>query len=287
MTNKIAAIQMTSGMDLDANLMLAKKLLTYAAKQGALLAVLPEMFPLMGKGEEFKVAKTAIQEQLGQGKIQDFLANEAKRLNMWIVGGTLPLASDDPNKNYAACLVWNAKGEVVAHYNKMHLFDVTLSETEFYKESESTMAGDRIIFLDTPVGRVGLSVCYDVRFPELYRAMFLRGAQVFVIPSAFTVPTGRAHWEILLRARAIENFCYVVAAAQWGEHGQGRKTFGHSMIVAPTGKVMTSLPEGLGVVMAEIDLTFLQKEREKIPVTQHQRIFCDVSAFKIGGHYAD
>lgn len=275
MPAKVAAIQMTSGMDLDQNLMMAKTLLEEAAAQGAALAVLPEMFPLLGRGAACTEAKRAIQEEKGQGKIQDFLSNQAKRLNLWIAGGTIPLKSHESHRSYAACLMYNAQGDIVAEYDKIHLFDATLSEHECYLESEATMPGQHIVVLDTPIGRAGLSVCYDMRFPELYREMFRQGAQVFLIPAAFTVTTGQMHWEVLLRARAIENFCYVVASAEWGVHGGGRETYGDSMIVAPTGAIITRLAAGTGIVMAEIDLEQLQHERQKIPVANHQRIFHD------------
>jgi nitrilase len=279
MNKRIAAIQMTSGMNLDENLATAKRLLQQAADQGVQLAVLPEMFPLLGSGEEFNQSKKAICEKNGIGKIQEFLSNESRRLNLWVVAGTVPLMSSDSDKNYASCLVFNANGETVAQYNKIHLFDAALSKAESYRESDTTLPGEHIVVLDTPVGCIGLSVCYDIRFPELYCEMFRRGAQILLVPSAFTVPTGKAHWEVLLRARAIENFCYVVAPAQTGTHGHGRKTFGNSLIIAPTGDILAQLESGEGVITAEIDLELVANERQKIPVLEHRRIFKGIDCF--------
>ena len=276
---KIAAIQMNSGMDLNDNLKMAKKLLQEAATRGARVAVLPENFPLLGKGEDYKKIKNSIQEMEGHGQLQDFLAATAQELKLWIIGGTIPLSSDTPEKSYAACLVYNAQGEQIARYNKIHLFDVNLNAQESYKESDTIVAGNNIIVVDTPVGCIGLSVCYDIRFAELFRELFKKGAEILIVPAAFTVPTGKAHWEVLLRARAIENFCYVVAAAQWGRHGQERETYGDSMFIAPFGEVITRLPSGNGVIIADIDLESVYSARQKIPVGEHQRIFTDKQNF--------
>lgn len=272
MNPKIAAIQMSSGLSLEANLEQAGHKLEEAVAQGAALAVLPEMFPLIAPN-----GSVSIQEHKGQGRIQDFLSQTARRLNLWIIGGTIPLVSPEPHRAYAASLVFNDQGECVAEYDKIHLFDVSLSEHESYRESETIYPGSQIVVIDTPVGRLGLSVCYDLRFPELYREMFQRGAQVFVVPAAFTVPTGTLHWEVLLRARAIENFCYVVAAAQWGTHESGRKTFGDSLIIDPNGQILAQLISGTGVIVSEIDLNLIQRQRSKIPVHEHVRISIDPS----------
>ncbi|MFI4957339.1 MAG: carbon-nitrogen hydrolase family protein [Gammaproteobacteria bacterium] len=271
----VAAIQMTSGMNLQANLDMAQALLTQAAEAGAKLAVLPEMFPLLGMGEEFKKAKQAIQEEPGSGPIQSFLSEQAKQLNMWIVGGTIPLASEHPHKSYAASLVFNHEGKQVARYDKLHLFDATLSTNEAYQESAAMMHGNHITVLDTPIGRIGLAVCYDLRFPELFRAMFSLGAQVFIVPAAFTVPTGKAHWDILLKAIAVQNFAYVVAAGEYGMHGFGRQTYGNSVILNPNGEELTRLVDGIGVITAPIDLDSLHEQRQKILIESHQRIFMD------------
>jgi deaminated glutathione amidase len=268
----VAAIQMTSGMDVHENLAQAKRLLEEAAAKGAQLAVLPEMFPLLGQGPEFTQARMKIQENEGQGLIQDFLSDIARRLNLWIIGGTIPLASNDPMRSYAACLVFDEKGSVVARYDKLHLFDANLASSESYRESDNTMPGDKIVLVQTPVGKVGLSVCYDMRFPELYRELLNLGAEILAIPVAFTATTGKMHWDVLTRAVAIQNFCYVIAAGQQGTHGMGRQTHGNSAIISPCGQVLAQLENGMGVVHAQIDLQQLSQKRAQIPALTHQRI---------------
>lgn len=268
--NLAAAIQMTSGPHLADNLAQAEQLLEQAAQQGAVLAVLPEAFPLRGQGVELKRARMQIQEDFGHGPIQDFLAKTAKRLHMWIIGGTIQIKSDDPTRSYAACLVFNAQGDIVGRYDKLHLFDVTLSDTEVYEESDSVMPGNKIVVVQTPIGKVGLSVCYDMRFPELYRELLTMGAEVFAVPVAFTATTGKMHWDILTRALAVHHFCYVIAAGQAGK--QVRETFGHSVIISPTGEILAQLPDGPGVVMSEIDLEKLAQYRKQIPALLHQRL---------------
>jgi predicted amidohydrolase len=280
MLKKIAAIQMCSGLNLTANLELAKKLLADAAKKGASLAVLPEMFPLLGSGEAFIDKKMAIQEKEGIGPIQTFLSAEAKRLGLWIIGGTIPLASDYPEKTYAACLVFNDKGQQIARYDKIHLFDVKLSDTESYNESNTTVPGNKIVLVDTPIGRIGITVCYDIRFPELYRALFNLGAEIIVVPSAFTFTTGQKHWEILTRARAIENFCYLVCPAQWGKNDANRHTYGNSLIIAPDGQIIDRLETGDGAILANVDPLLIQRERSAIPVKEHQRISCNLGSLQ-------
>jgi nitrilase len=260
----IAALQLSSGMDLADNLAQARNLLEQAAGQGAVMAVLPEMFPLLGQGEDFTRAKNLLQESEGQGLIQDFLFEQAQQLKLWIIGGTLPLKSQDPQRPFASSLVITPEGKIAARYDKMHLFDVVISETESYLESGSTTPGQKTVLLDTPCGKMGLSVCFDIRFPELYRELYAQGAELFVVPSAFTVPTGIAHWEVLLRARAIENYAYLIAAAQVGTHGQGRKTYGHSMIIDPTGKIIASLEAGPGIILSEIDPALIRLQRQKM-----------------------
>lgn len=257
-----AAIQMNSGADIDANLHIAASLIRQAANQNAVLVTLPEMFCLMGVPASEKLAA---KESFGQGKIQDFLANQAQQYGIWIIGGTLPLATNHPNKIAASCLVFNNVGNCVARYDKIHLFDVCIDSKETYRESDYTEPGKTLTVIDTPIGKVGLSVCFDLRFAELYQALAQQGAQIFCVPAAFTVPTGQAHWEILLRARAIENFCYVIGAAEFGIHPDGRSTYGHSMIIDPWGTVLQELSNSQnGVLLADIDLNFLQKTRQKI-----------------------
>jgi len=267
--NKISAIQMTSTSSVVDNLTSVESLIKIAVDQGSSLVVLPEMFPIAGLETADKVN---ISEQYGSGLIQDFLSHQSKENKLWIIGGTIPIKSDNPHKVRAACLVFDDKGSVVARYDKMHLFDVVVSETEAYQESATTEAGTDISVVDTPFGKIGLSVCYDIRFPELYRKMFDRGAEIFTIPAAFTLKTGAAHWEVLARSRAIENFCYVIGAAQTGTHENGRKTYGHSLIINPWGEVMHQLAEGQGVITADIDLDALKQIRKNIPVDQHRKI---------------
>ncbi|MFA6037338.1 MAG: carbon-nitrogen hydrolase family protein [Legionellales bacterium] len=258
-----AALQMTSNIDVISNLAQAENLLTQAAAQGATLAVLPENFALLGQGPEFKKIRLTIQETLGQGLIQGFLADISKRLGLWIIAGTMPIKSTDSVRPYAACLVFNDKGERIAQYNKINLFDVALSESEVYRESDSIMPGTDAIVVQTPIGRVGLSVCYDLRFPDLYRSLVEKGAEILVVPAAFTKTTGEMHWEVLTRALAIQQFCYVIAPAQTGVHGMGRKTFGHSVIVSPKGEVLAQLHNEIGVIVAELDLKELAVYRKK------------------------
>lgn len=270
----VAAIQMNSVADVAANLAAAKRLLTEAAAGGAKLAVLPENFAFMGAHETDKLAH---REPLGDGPIQSFLAETAKALSMCIVGGTIPLAvADDPRKVYAASLVFNEQGQRIAHYDKIHLFDVNVERdgrTESYRESNSIAFGGLTpTSVTTPAGMLGLSVCYDLRFPELYRALGSQGAQLLCVPSAFTEKTGEVHWEILLRARAVENLCVVIAPNQTGTHAGGRRTWGHSMIVSPWGEILAQRAEGEGVVLATLDAQAQAKIRSSFPSLNHRRI---------------
>jgi deaminated glutathione amidase len=265
---KVAALQMTSGPDVATNLEQARVLLEEAAERGARLAALPENFSFMGLKD---ADKRAAAETDGNGPAQDFLAATAQRLRLWIVGGTVPLASSADGRVAAACLVYDADGRRVARYDKIHLFDVDIpGRAESYRESAHVAPGSRATVLDTPLGRLGLSVCYDVRFPELYRHLSACGAQILTIPSAFTSPTGRAHWETLLRARAIENLCYVVAPAQSGFHPSGRETYGDSMIVDFWGRVLQRVPRGRGCAVAEVDIARLNGVRETFPALAHR-----------------
>ncbi|HUP91685.1 MAG TPA: carbon-nitrogen hydrolase family protein [Solimonas sp.] len=274
---KASAIQMVSNADLSANLLAAERLLREAARQGAVLAVLPENFAFMGAHERDKLAHA---EAPGGGPIQAFLSAITRELELTVVAGTIPLAAPaQPGKVLAACLVFEAHGKCVAHYDKVHLFDVDVlhadGRRESYRESSSIAQGAiEPVVVATTAGMVGLSVCYDLRFPELYRALVARGAQVLSVPSAFTARTGEAHWETLLRARAIENLAYVIAPGQSGMHPGGRATHGHSMIVDPWGRVLASLPAGEGVVTVELDLAQQAQTRAAFPVLQHRRISC-------------
>lgn len=265
---KVAAIQMTSGPDVTANLEQARGLLEEAAARGAGLAALPENFAFLGLRD---ADKRDVAEGDGSGPIQDFLANTAQRLRMAIVGGTVPLRGGADGRVAAASLVYDPDGKRTARYDKIHLFDVDIpGHTESYRESAHIAPGSKPAVVDTPVGRVGLSVCYDVRFPELFRALSATGAQLFTVPSAFTSPTGRAHWETLLRARAIENLCYVIAPAQSGFHANGRETYGDSMVVDYWGRILQRLPRGRGCVVADIDLERQAEARKSFPALDHR-----------------
>ena len=273
MSSRVAAVQMASGPNISANLMEAARLIAVAAQDhGAKLVVLPENFALVGLSEQDKVK---IREAEGTGPIQDFLANQAARHGVWLVGGTIPLKAHDPQKVRAACLLWDERGRRIAHYDKMHLFDVHIAQTgENYAESLTIEQGGRPVVVDTPFGRLGLAVCYDLRFPELFRAMLDQGMEVLAVPSAFTAVTGMAHWEILVRARAVENLSYVIAAAQGGYHANGRETYGDSMIVDPWGVVLDHLPRGSGVVSADIEPARLKNIRRNFPAINHRRFVC-------------
>ena len=273
---KVAAIQMNSLANVEANLASARSLLEQARARGVKLAALPENFPIMGRRE---AEKLEIAETLGEGPIQAFLSRCARDLEMWIIGGTVPIRSETrPGKVAAASLVFDDTGRFVARYDKIHLFDVNLPDREErYHESATIAAGSKPIVVTTPFGRIGLSVCYDVRFPELFRHLLAEGAQILCLPAAFTAATGRAHWETLIRARAIENLCYVIAPAQSGMHESGRETWGDSMIVDPWGHVLDRVREtGAGLAVAEIDLTLQEQVRERFPSLSHRRFHVTV-----------
>jgi nitrilase len=264
---------MASGPNVNANLLEAGRLIKQAADAGAKLVVLPENFALMGMSEFDKVK---IREADGSGPIQAFLAEQAKKHGIWLVGGTVPLAAHDPDRINAACLVFDDQGNRVARYDKIHLFDVEISETnERYNESETIEPGDQIVVLDTPFGKLGLAVCYDLRFPGLFRRLSEEGVEIFALPASFTAITGKAHWDTLVRARAIENMAYVIASAQGGYHANGRETYGHSMIVDPWGIPLDSLSRGSGVVVADIELSRLHDMRRSFPVLEHRKIACN------------
>ncbi len=266
---KFAAIQMASGPNVAGNLNEVDRLISQAADLGANLVVLPENFAFMGMQESDVLS---IAEQPDEGPIQDFLRERARQHQIWIVGGTLPLVADTQHV-FASCLTFNAAGELAARYDKHHLFDVSIDESEeTYKESDTIAPGSQHTWLDSPFGRIGFSVCYDIRFPELYRQWLETPVDVIVVPSAFTATTGKAHWEPLIRARAIENLCYVVAPNQGGYHVNGRETYGDSMIVSPWGEVLDRLARGSGVVIADIDLDNQHRLRQTFPVLQHRRI---------------
>ena len=261
---RVAALQMVSAPEVDSNLRRAEALIAEAAAAGAQLVALPEYFCLLGRQDGDKVA---VREVDGSGPIQQFLAEAARRHGLWLIGGTLPLWCDAPDKVRNSCLVFDDQGQRRARYDKIHLFGFD-NGSERFDEARSIQPGTQPVALDSPFGRIGLSVCYDLRFPELYRA--LAPTELLMVPSAFTATTGRAHWEPLLRARAIENLAWVVAPAQGGLHPNGRRTHGHSMIIDPWGEIVAELAEGEGVLLAEIDHARLQQARSSLPALQHR-----------------
>lgn len=263
---KIAAVQMVSSHEVALNLSDAAALIAEAASMGAQLVALPEYFCLMGKRDGDKVA---IREADGAGPIQTFLSETAEKHGIWLVGGTAPLVSSDAGRVRNSCLVYDDTGHRVARYDKIHLFGFQ-NGAERYDESATIEAGDIPMSLDSPFGKLGLSVCYDLRFPELYRSF--APVDIIFVPSAFTATTGRAHWETLLRARAIENLAYVVAPAQGGTHSNGRATWGHSMIIDSWGEILACRDEGPGVVIAQIDLSRNAKVRASLPALEHRTL---------------
>lgn len=263
---KIAAVQMVSGPDVAANLATARRLLEDAARRGARLAALPEYFCLMGMQDSDKLA---LAEADGSGPIQAMLAAAARELGLWIIGGTLPIRSATSERVRNSTLVFSPVGERVARYDKIHLFAFD-NGREAYDEARVLEPGSQPTAFDAEALRVGLSVCYDLRFPELYRAY--NPCDLLAVPAAFTYTTGQAHWELLLRARAVENQCYVVAPAQGGRHANGRRTWGHSMIVDPWGQVLDVLAEGEGVVVADADPARLAEVRQQLPALGHRRL---------------
>ncbi len=284
MKTTIAALQMVSTPDVERNLADADALLAQAAAAGAALAALPEYFCVMGRRDADKLLHA---ETPGDGPIQRFLADAARRHRLWIIGGTLPLRTADPVRARNSCLVFAPDGRLAARYDKLHLFRYD-NGSERYDEGAVLEAGDEPTVVDAAGLRVGLSVCYDLRFPELYRALSFGGSDgsdgdgegggqrrcdLLSVPAAFTFGTGRAHWELLLRARAVENQCYVIAAAQGGTHENGRRTWGHSMIVGPWGEVLAERAEGAGIVTAEVDAQRLAEVRRQLPALEHRRQF--------------
>jgi predicted amidohydrolase len=267
---KVAAIQMTSSHIVADNLAAAGDLLREAKDAGADIACLPENFSFIGLRDADKLQ---VAESDGKGAVQSFLSDTARKLKMWILGGTIVIRGDSDIRVANSSLLIDAAGKRVARYDKIHLFDVTIpGRDEQYRESTHVTPGREPVIADTPVGKLGLSVCYDMRFPELYRELVLQGAEWLAMPAAFTVPTGRAHWETLLRARAIENLCYVVAPAQTGTHTSGRETYGDSLIVDYWGQVLSRLARGTGVITAEIDLAKEAETRMRFPALDNRQL---------------
>jgi len=265
-----AAIQMASGSQLSANLLMAKRLISEAVESGAQMVVLPENFAFIGQQDKDILN---ICEEPGSGPLQDFFAEQAKHHEVWICGGTIPLRSPDSDRVYASSLIVDAQGNQVSRYDKIHLFDVQLLDSdEQYNESATIYSGKKVVVTETPFGRAGMAVCYDLRFPELFRELVSQGAEIIFLPAAFTALTGKAHWEVLLRARAIENLCYIVAAAQGGYHINGRSTYGHSMIVDPWGGVTQLNTSTPGIITSEVNIDFLHSTRRSFPALEHRRL---------------
>jgi deaminated glutathione amidase len=262
----VAAVQMISTPDVATNIATARRLVAEAAGRGATLVSLPEYWPIMGQKDTDKVAHA---EPEGSGPIQDFMAGAAREHGIWLAGGTLPLVAPEHGKVMNTTLVYNRRGERVGRYDKIHLFGFSKGE-ESYDESRTIVAGRDVVTFDAPFGKVGLAVCYDLRFPELFRAM--GDCALILVPAAFTYTTGSAHWDILLRARAIENQCYVLAAAQGGTHANGRRTWGHTMLIDPWGAIVDVLPEGEGIVIGTIDQAHTDIIRTSLPALKHRRL---------------
>ena len=260
---------MTSGCDPEANLGRAAKGLRQAAERGCKLVILPENFALLGRRE---ADKARIAETHGDGPIQSRLAGLCRQLGIWILAGTLPIRSDDPGRPFARSILFSDRGEVCGYYDKIHLFDVEVGADEAYRESAATRPGAKPVVVQTPWGGLGLTVCYDLRFPELYRQLRRQGATLIAAPSAFTWKTGQAHWDILVRARAIENQCYLLAANQGGEHENGRRTWGHSMLVDPWGRVLEEAGEQEAVLVHELDLSEIDRLARTFPVLSHRKL---------------
>ncbi len=266
---KVALIQMNSNSIVADNLALAEKLLVQASQNHAQLAVLPENFSQMPLTEKQRLQAA---EAAGSGPIQEFLSTISNKLDFWIIAGTISIKAGSNNRVFSSCLTYDNNGTCQARYDKQHLFDVDLAGGESYRESSFIEHGKNLQYIDTPVGRVGLSICYDLRFPEYYRLLSRQNVQLLTVPAAFTFTTGVAHWETLLRARAIENQCYVIAPAQTGTHDNGRTTYGHSLAFDPWGKRIAMIEHGNGVAYADIDLNYLNDVRSQIPCLKHRRM---------------
>ncbi len=286
--NTVAAIQMVSSSDIQENLDHLSVLISGSVLRGARLVVIPEMFACMGSN---KAVNSSLQSS-DNSSILAFISDLARDHQVWIVSGSIPYREQSSfsqgdtitpklhtdrkliqSKPFSRCVVFNSKGDRVAEYDKIHLFDAIVDDGQrYYRESDSFSAGNRVVVIDTPFGRLGLAICYDLRFPELFRLMFQAGVDIIAIPSAFTKLTGRAHWRTLIKARAIENSCYVIAANQGGEHSDKRETYGHSMIVNPWGEILDEIKTGEGVVVADVDLAYCETTRNRIPCHLHQVI---------------
>lgn len=265
-----AAVQMCSGADLGTNLDTAAVLVADAAGQGAELIVLPEYFPFMGMKERDKYATVEVD---GEGSVQDWMRDLARQNRCWLVGGSIPVQSHDLKRPFGRCYVYGPGGEERASYDKVHLFDVAVADNKrSYRESATCMPGEQTVVVDTPWGGLGLAICYDLRFPELFRRLTDQGARIIALPAAFTETTGKAHWEMLIRTRAVENQCFMIASAQGGVHQNGRCTWGHSAIIDPWGTVLAEIEDGDGLALASLDLTDQERIRAQFPALSH-RVF--------------
>ena len=268
---KFAAVQMNSTDIVEDNLLLAQSLIIQAKEEGANIVLLPENFAFMGYPKQLI---KEVMEDFEKGPIQNFMSQQAQDQDIWIVAGSIPVKSTDAHKSFARCIVYDNKGRVASYYDKIHLFDVTVNGKQ-YNESSSIKAGNKPVSIKTPWCTVGLSICYDMRFPELYRSSDMSGVDVLTVPAAFTKETGQAHWQTLLTSRAVENLSYVVASAQWGEHYGSRATYGHSLIINPWGETMDLLKTGNGIVISDIDLDRIKSIRESFPALSHKVLFND------------
>ncbi|WP_251358056.1 carbon-nitrogen hydrolase family protein [Kangiella sp. TOML190] len=266
---KLGLIQICGSNNVEHNLNKIEPLLRQAAEQGAQLVLLPENFALMPNHSAEKLAN---QERQGQGKVQAWLSRVSAELNIWIVAGSFPIQSDDIKRPYARCLIYNSQGQLDSYYDKIHLFDVAVSEQEQYLESADTQAGEQPQIIEVAGLKIGISICYDLRFPELYRYFQSQGVELALVPSAFTYKTGQAHWELLLKTRAVENLFFVAAANQTGIHANGRQTYGHSLAIDPWGKVLASLEAEEGLLVVNIEQSKLATIRRRFPAHLHRKI---------------
>jgi|TARA_B110000240_G_C13510131_1_gene458844 predicted amidohydrolase len=267
---KVACIQIASGPNLEANLLEVSKYIEKSKNLGANIIVLPENFAMISEDDSMYLG---IKEELGSGRLQDYISNEARKHNIWIIAGTIPIASKKVDKVYSCCIVFDNNGDLVSSYNKVHLFDVNIVETnEKYKESDYFLSGDSIVYVDTPYCRIGLAICYDLRFPELFRKLSNENIDLVCMPAAFTSFTGKAHWEHLIKARAIENLVYFATSAQGGYHVGGRETYGHSMIVNPWGETLDIIKNKSGVIISTIDIKSLKNLRKNFPCLEHKKL---------------
>ncbi|MGN7613161.1 carbon-nitrogen hydrolase family protein [Magnetococcales bacterium HHB-1] len=264
---RAAVVQLTSGPNRDDNLEKTEQWMNQALKQGAQVIALPENFSFIGCSERDKLEKA---EDPLQSPTLQFLRQYAKQKEVWIIGGSIPFSTENRDKVSNSTLLINPQGSVVARYDKMHLFDVNLGKGQTFRESTTIQAGREPVLYQTPWGKLGLTVCYDVRFPELYRNLSQQGATIFSVPAAFTLSTGKDHWQLLLQARAVENFSYVLAPNQWGVHAGRQRTYGHSMIIEPWGSVIAQVPDGEGVTVAELDQSRITACRKRIPALNHR-----------------